>query len=154
MVVAKKELEYYYPEEEQLEKEKELRKNRNIRKKAKSKSKFKAIGISFVGLIICLFMLYGYANITKIRIEINELENQKKELIKEKEALAAELEAVKSSTKVEEEAMIRLGMDYPTEEQIVYVEVNDDVFAKKEGLEEGKIVAQFKKIFNTMASLF
>lgn len=154
MVVAKKELEYHYPEEGQLQKEKIRRKNQKRRKKSKSKSKLKAIGISFAGLIICLFILYGYTNITKIRLEINELENHKKELMKEKEALIAELEAVKSSIKVEEEAMIKLGMDYPTEEQVVYIEVDDEIFTKKESHEEVKIVAQFKKIFNVVTSLF
>ncbi|QQY80532.1 hypothetical protein EDD65_102187 [Keratinibaculum paraultunense] len=157
MVVANKQLEHYYPEEEYIQKEKErIQKEKEYRKKRikkkKSKSKFIAIIISIMSLAMCLLILYGYASMTKIRLDITELENQKVELIKEKEALVATLEAVKSSTKIEEEAITKLGMDYPTEEQIVYLDINDKFLTEEEG--DIKIVAQLKNVLNKIISLF
>src|SRR5690554_12334 len=107
------------------------------------------MGIAMVGLILALFILYRYANITKIRLEITELEKQKIELEKEKENLVGELEAIKSSSKIEEDAIIKLGMDYPTEDQVVYVDIDELVFADElEGMKEFFIVKQFKNIVN------
>ncbi|HSH35007.1 cell division protein FtsL [Schnuerera sp.] len=154
MLVAKKDLNYYYPEKNDIETTKT---RRVVKKKKKSRALYRLIvmGIAMVGLILALFILYRYANITKIRLEITELEKQKIELEKEKENLVGELEAIKSSSKIEEDAIIKLGMDYPTEDQVVYVDIDELVFADElEGMKEFFIVKQFKNIVNLVLSLF
>jgi len=60
-----------------------------------------------------------------MKLEITEMQQQKIQLQKEKEDLMAELEAIKSLTRIEEEALVKLGMDYPTEDQVVYISVDD-----------------------------
>lgn len=154
MLVANKELEYYYPEKIDIEKNK----NRTvIKRKKKTKAIYKLfiMGIAMIGLILSLFILYRYTNITNIRLEITELEKQKIELEKEKEILIAELEAVKSSSKVEEDAIIKLGMEYPSEDQIVYVNLDElDVADNFNAKKEFSIVKQLKNIVNLVLSLF
>lgn len=153
MLVAKKELDYYL---EQVELEDN--KPKKIKKKSKSKvvHKLIAMGIAMVGLVLALLILFRYANITKIRQEITELERTKIELEREKEDLVAELETIKSSSKIEEDAMTKLGMEYPTKEQVVYIDVKeitpDNIIDQK----SSKIVLlkQFKDIVNLVMSLF
>lgn len=154
MLVAKKDLEYYHTEEIQPQEEQKRITKPRRKRKSKAASKLSAIGISMVVLAICLFILYGYTNITKIRLEITELEKHKAELMKEKEDLVAELVAVKSSTRIEEEAMVKLGMDYATEEQIVYVDVRDTDLEAEDTTDEAMLLSHFKKIFSLMSSLF
>lgn len=153
MLVAKKEYDYY-PEKSRTEKS---RNKKVVKRKKRTKALYRLalMGIAMIGLILSLFILYRYANITKIRLEITELEKQKVELEKEKENLVAELEAIKSSSKIEEDAVVKLGMDYPTEEQIVYLDV--DELALSDNLnepDEFTIAQQFKNVFNLVLSLF
>jgi cell division protein FtsL len=154
LLVAKKDLEYYHTEEIQPQEKQKRRSKPNKKRKSKAASKLSAIGISMIILAVCLFILYGYTNITKIRLEITELEKHKAELMKEKEDLVAELVAVKSSTRIEEEAMVKLGMDYATEEQIVYVDVKDTDLEVEDTTDDIMLVSQFKKIFSLVSSLF
>lgn len=137
MLVAKKELDYYYPEQVNTQDERPKRVGKSRKKKSRAASKLLIIGVAIFGLVLSLFILYRYANITKIRGEITELEKQKLELEKEKEHLIAELEGIKSSSKIEEDAVVKLGMDYPTEEQIVYMDVNDFNFEDKKDITNG-----------------
>lgn len=155
MLVAKKELDYYYPDQMEVEPERPKKVNKRRKKKSKAANKLLIMGLAIIGLTLSLFILYGYANITKIRIEITELEKQKVQLAREKEDLIAELEGIKSSSKIEEDAMIKLGMDYPTEDQVVYINVDD--IALNEEISTNKefmIVKQLKGIVNLVLSLF
>ena len=156
MLVTKKELDYYYPDQVDVEYERPKRSKRTHKKK-KSKVSYKlfAIGLAMIGLILSLFILYRYANITKVRQEITELERQKFELEREKEDLITELESIKSSSKIEEEAMIKLGMSYPTEDQIVYINVGDMVMEEEINTKkEFVLVKQLKSIVNLVLGLF
>ena len=115
------------------------------------------MGISVIGLALSLFILFRYANITKMKLEITEIQQQKIQLEKEKEDLLAELESIKSVTRIEEEALVKLGMDYPTEDQIVYVSVddiplNDEV--ENGSVEEFGLLGQLKNIVNLVLGLF
>ena len=151
MLVAKKELDYY-PEEIDIQRKKPKKVHK---KKSNASSKLLAIGFAIIGLILSLFILYGYANITKIRLDVTGLEKQKIELEKEKEDLIAELEGIKSSSKIEEDAIVKLGMDYPTEDQIVYMDVNDLALEEKVNTkDEFMIVKQFKNMMNLVSGLF
>ncbi len=155
MLVAKNELSYY-PEEilEVSEKKTKSLKNRKVAKKKKNNSNIKLsfIGIATMFLILSLSILFRYANITKVRSEITQLEREKVELEKTKQDLIAELEGIKSSSRIEEDAIYKLGMDYPSEEQIVYLTINE-VSTDIDG-DKATIAKQLKNIISMVSSLF
>ena len=146
-----RELSYYPIEEVKTYK----RPNRNIKKtktiKKKSNSGIKIVFLFFPVIIssICLLILLRYVNITTVRQEITYLENQKIELAKNRANLIGDIEGIKASKEVAEDAMLKLGMDYPRQDQIVYISVNESL--AKEELEALHI---FKKIFSIVASKF
>ena len=146
-----RELSYYPIEEVKTYK----RPNRNIKKtktiKKKSNSGIKIVFLFFPVIIssICLLILLRYVNITTVRQEITYLENQKIELAKNRANLIGDIEGIKASKEVAEDAMLKLGMDYPRQDQIVYISVNE-ALAKEEL--EGKNI--FEKIFSIVASKF
>nr|WP_281420402.1 cell division protein FtsL [Tissierella simiarum] len=146
----------YYPEEilEVSEKKTKSLKNRKVAKKKKNNSNIKLsfIGIATMFLILSLSILFRYANITKVRSEITQLEREKIELEKTKQDLIAELEGIKSSSRIEEDAIYKLGMDYPSEEQIVYLTINE-VSTDIDG-DKVTIVKQLKNIISMVSSLF
>ena len=164
MLVAKKEFEYqgleyscddvYQPrKKESTKREKAVHINKNY----KVLYKMFILGISVIGLALSLFILFRYANITKMKLEITEIQQQKIQLEKEKEDLLAELESIKSVTRIEEEALVKLGMDYPTEDQIVYVSLddiplNDEV--ENGSVKEFGLLGQLKNIVNLVLGLF
>lgn len=115
------------------------------------------LGVSLIGLALSLFILYRYANITKMKLEITEMQQQKIQLQKEKEDLMAELEAIKSLTRIEEEALVKLGMDYPTEDQVVYISVDDLPLNDEkvsESIEKYDLLGQLKNIVNLVLGLY
>src|SRR5690606_21203985 len=123
-----------------------------IKRKNKSKVLFK-VACFFSALLLMitsLFILLRYANITKMRMEVTELEKRKTELEKIKIDLAADLEGVKNSLKISEEAIYKLGMSYPGEDQIVYVSVDDVV---EEVQNDTKISKKFGKVVSIVSSL-
>lgn len=154
MIVTKSKLNYYPEEVYQNPKKTPVRKKKTRKNKKKTNSNV-AIKILFLfsALIlmgISLFILFGYANITKIRMEVTELERQRTELEKVKTDLVADLEGIKSSNRIETEAVNKLGMSYPKEGQIAYVSVkntNDNLEDKTH--ENGR-----KNVFNLITSLF
>lgn len=161
MLVTKRELEHYYPEHINIDYKQQKRiveERRRRRIKARSAQKLLGIGFAVIGTILSLLILIGYVNITKINHEIAQLEEQKIELNREKEDLVAELEAIKSPAKLEEDALTKLGMDYPTEEQVVYLDVEELDFAEDGdgGYVGGQylIVQRFKEVFNLLLGLF
>jgi len=156
LLIAKKELEYYNDNPHQLQ-DKKIKKRTKGKRNHKVLYKVFSIGIAFIGLMLSLFVLYGYANISKIKFEITQIQQQKVQLQKEKEDLMAELEALKSSARIEEDAVIKLGMDYPTEEQIVYISIDEltlDDEKADELVEENTFLGQLKNIVNLVLGLF
>lgn len=153
MLVAK-ELSYY-PIEALEVKEKPRKKTRRVQEKKKKKNnslaKLTIMSIPMVILGIALSILFRYANITAVRQEITNLERQKVELEKVKLDLVADLEGIKSSVKIAEEAVTKLGMNYPTEGQIVYVSINEN---KVEHVEKNSIGKQIRKVFSMVTNLF
>lgn len=156
MLATKSEL-YYYPEEVyEIPKKKDL-KNRQTKKnnkKSRSNAGLKTM-LLFSGLIIMgisLFILIRYANITRARMELTQMENQKIELKKTKVDLLAELEGIKSSQNIVDQAVNKLGMNYPEKAQIAYVSVMDDNLV-------GNLANEIKdenpgKLFSLISSLF
>ena len=155
MLVAKKELDYYYPDQIDIEEEKVRRVKSKKKRKSKVVTKASVISIAIIGLILCLYILYGYTRITSMRLGITELEKKRIGLEREREDLIAELEGIKSSSKIEEEAVTKLGMDYPVEDQVVYLDVKDlDAENRNVGTDEIVIIKQLKNIASLVLSLF
>lgn len=142
----------YYPEET-FEVQEKQRKKVVRKKKNNSVLKLFLLAIPFIILSISLLILSGYAKITTIRQELTELEREKVELEKTKMNLIADLEGIKSSGKIEEDAITKLGMDYPNDDQIVYitVNVNEDPIEQEEKLTLG---GRLGKILGIVSNLF
>ena len=155
MLVAKRELNDYYEKEVEavVEREKEIRKRKN--QKAKTTSKIVAITMAVLGLVLCLYVLYGYANITKIKSEIALLEKNKIELEKDKEDLIVQLDTIKSSKKIEEDARFQLGMDHAEEGQIVHLSIGELEIDNEIKDEEAVLfIQEIKNIFNLAIDFF
>lgn len=155
MLVARSELSYYPMETYEVKRQpnnKTKTRTKDIRqKKNSSVPKLAFLTMPMIILGISLFILFGYAKITAVRIDITELENQKIELEKTKLNLIADLEGLKSSSKISKDAVLKLGMDYPTEGQIVYVSVNNKNIVD---IEKASIGKYFKKILSMVTNLF
>ncbi len=91
-------------------------------------------------------MLKGYAGISALQVEVSGLEKTKKQLLSQKADLIAELEGLKASLKIQEEAKYKLGMVYPTVDQIVYLTV-EDVKNNEETTDSVSLLDEIRKIF-------
>lgn len=133
MLVAKSEANYYpeYIYEEEYRQVVEKKRRRRVKKASKRKNnskvlvKFACFTMALISLSIALFILVGYSQITSLRMEVTKLERQKLELEKSKMNLVADLEELKNTINVSEEAITKLGMSYPKEGQIIYVSTED-----------------------------
>ncbi|WP_042681473.1 cell division protein FtsL [Anaerosalibacter massiliensis] len=139
MLVAKREENHYYTERNKTRKPKKNNKN----KKNKSNDKLKFLLCATIILLTCLLILLRYTYITKMRLEVSKLENEKNQLEKEKQEAVAELDRVKSASKIEEDAKVKLGMDYPTDEQVVYVSIDEQGIKDNEDNKEAKEKDEF-----------
>ena len=158
MLVARSELSYY-PEAELEIQKKQNRPRKNINKKRRPKPKkvhssvkLTYIFMAMIFLGTCLLILTRYADITSVRTNITKLEGEKVELERKKLDLIGELEGIKSSGQIAEDAVLKLGMDYPTEGQTVYITVKDR--SVDDIIEKLSIKEQIEKVFNQVASLF
>ncbi|MDU4045960.1 cell division protein FtsL [Peptoniphilus gorbachii] len=78
------------------------------------------VTIVFVSILILYSQIAGLdREILKQKAEIDELN-------KTKITLVGEIKAVKSSEQIAEEAMYKLGMVYPSEDQIVYIDSGEE----------------------------
>lgn len=110
----------------------------------------KALSIfMLLGLFAVLgIFLKGYAGISALQAEVSTIEKMKRQLLSEKADLTAELEGLKASLKIQEEAKYKLGMIYPTAEQIVYLTVEDSTENRNES-EKVNIIQEIKQLFNS-----
>ena len=158
MLVARSELSYY-PQAELEIQENQSRPRKNINKKRRAKQrkvhssvKLMYIFMAIIFLGVCLLILTRYADITSVRTSITQLERERIELEKIKLDLIGELEGIKSSGQIAEDAVLKLGMDYPTEGQTVYITVKDK--SMDNIIEKLSIKEHIEKVFNQVASLF
>lgn len=77
-------------------------------------------------IIIFAAILILYSQIAGLDREILKQKAEIDELNKTKITLVGEIKAVKSSTQIAEEAMYKLGMVYPSEDQIVYIDSGEE----------------------------
>ena len=89
------------------------------------KNKKKPLFITLViVMIISIGVTISLAGLSGLDKDINNLDGQIAELEKTKEALIGEVSEIKSSSDIEKEAIYKLGMVYPKEEQIVYIDLS------------------------------
>lgn len=151
MLVARSQESYCYNQEKVR-----IKRKRNVKKtnNNNTKNKLKLFTSAIIVLLLCMLVLLRYAKITQVRLEITNLQNEKIELKKEREDLKAELDRVKNSIKIEEDAKTKLGMDYPSEDQIAYVFVDDNIDNEEVAKEEPLIVKYFKDVANIVLKIF
>lgn len=75
-----------------------------------------------VGVLLIGFM-YRYATISSMKYDLNKKHKELEELRNNKKELQLEIEKSKRSDIIENMARDLLGMEYPTEEQIIYIRV-------------------------------
>lgn len=156
MLVAKAELNYY-PEQIYEEKQKKTRKENNNRRDEQRRKQIKVI-VKLISLFVAiailstsLFILFRYAKITKARMEVTELEKIKIELEKNKLNLLADLEGVKSTLNISEDAIYKLGMSYPKEGQIIYLSIEDSI---DKTVDSANAFNRLNKVLGIFAGIF
>lgn len=141
----------YYPEEQteiSEERKRRIKRARAIQKRNNSLVKLFFLCAPIMIATICVFILFRYVNITQVRGEITNLEYEKAELEKTRINLVGDLESLKSSPKIAEEAKNKLGMDYPSEDQVVYVRVKDNPSDREDKLSKNPLDLILAKIGN------
>jgi cell division protein FtsL len=144
LLVAKKEM-YSYVDEKQ---HKPLRKNKK-NTKSNAAIKVKLFASALMLLCVCLSVLLRYAYITQIKFDVSQLDREITNLQSEKQDLLLELDKIKESGMIEFEAQSKLGMVYPSDEQVVYVSLNniDEKNVNEDSVEEKSFI--FLKSFNS-----
>lgn len=94
-------------------------------KKRKNSAKPLYITIAIV-IIMFLGISIVYAQLSNLDKQLILQEKEIADLKKEKMALEADVKGIKSSTDIQDEAMYKLGMVYPSQDQIVYVDISED----------------------------
>lgn len=122
MVLARKESAYIH---EQVEEKQQPKSHKS--KKLKKNYKFEKIVIVITLATVFAFsilLLTRFMAITEVKHRVNSLQNQIEKLETEKEKLRVEVEKVSKSGWIENEAKTRLDMDYPSSDQMMYININ------------------------------
>lgn len=159
MLVARAEYNYYpeeVTEERAPNKKHKTNKKAHSRKRQRQKSKLRlfTLGFCIFTMAFGLFILFGYANISRVNFEINELQTIKNQLESEKSSLIADLEGIKATRKIADEAMYKLGMVYPKESQLVYISVNELNEPADEIMARNSIFGGINRVLGLFSSLF
>lgn len=106
-------------------------KNKYTIKKKKRAFKIKPIYLTIIiGVSVVIFSAFLSAQLSSLDKTIIAQEAEINELKKTKQSLEGEVKGIKSSQEIQEEAMYKLGMVYPQENQIVYVDVSKNKINK------------------------
>lgn len=148
MLVAEKEFETY---KQTKEKNKKHKRKRRPKRSENASIKAKIFIYATLILTIALAILLRYAHISKLQYDLSTLETQVDSLEKEKQDIELTLEKVKDSGWIEKIAKNSLGMNYPSENQKVYLSVNVDdnetAQKTKEDNDKEGVLASFSNIF-------
>jgi len=137
--------------------EKQYKPLRKKKKKTKNNAaiKMKLFASALLLLCVCLFVLLRYAYITQIKFDVSQLDKEITKLHSEKQDLLIELDKIKESGLIEFEAQSKLGMVYPSEEQIVYVSLNNnDPRYISEDIDEEKPFVLLKSLNNFLIKIY
>ncbi len=102
----------------------EFRKKRVLLKNRTRLRFFVVSGALIFGALLYLY-LQSKAEVDALQKVALSLKAEKKTLEAEKLDLISKLDEEKASSKIKEEAQYKLGMDYPSEGQIVYITVEE-----------------------------
>ncbi len=101
--------------------------NINKLKNKKSRNKRKTlVYIVFVAIVLSIVItfMYRYAVISGLRYDMTSLDKELKNKKNEKKQLDLNLDELSRSGFIEKDAQERLNMNYPTEEQTVYINID------------------------------
>ncbi|MGI5949056.1 FtsB family cell division protein [Peptoniphilus sp.] len=76
--------------------------------------------------VVLISVIAMYSQVASLDRQILAQQTKIDELTKVKNSLAGEVKGIRSSAQVADEAMYRLGMVYPKENQIVYVDSSEE----------------------------
>ncbi|WP_425446981.1 septum formation initiator family protein [Dethiothermospora halolimnae] len=138
MLVAKKDSTSYLDNNQNPEKPKRMKKKNKYNRKNRVGIKLKVFIYAIVMLIFCLSILLRYAQITGIRYEISEIDTNISKLERKKQNLIVKLDEIKESDWIEKEAKEKLEMVYPTENQVVYLDINNNSSEVAKAEDNGK----------------
>lgn len=122
MVLAREESTYIH---QHMEEQQAPKTNKNRRpNKTYKLEKLMICGVLLVTLSCSILLLTRFMAITEARHRVNSLQKQIEKLEGEKEKLRVSVETVSRSGWIESEAKSRINMVYPTQDQIIYINVN------------------------------
>lgn len=123
MEVARKDAFQYQPQWE-VQQPEQKKKGKNKPQPSYRKEKVVAF-LSIASLMaLSLVLLLRYATIIQMRHEVHRQQSQIEELEKQVRKQKIELERVSKSRAIEEEALVRLEMQYPTPENTQYISID------------------------------
>lgn len=125
MAEAARKLEYYNEYSANIDVDNKIKPT--TKKVRKSKIKFLYLGFAFFALVLSVFILSNYAQITSLNVEINKSNAIINELKKTETSLVSKVEELKSNSDIVYEAQTKLGMIFPEKEQIIYFSVNETI---------------------------
>lgn len=99
---------------------------KNIKKSIKRKINIPLVLTASIVIILIGTVSVLRSQITKLDNEIIAQSSEIKDLEETKMSLEGELQGIVSSNNLKEVAQYRLGMVYPEDNQIVYIDVKDD----------------------------
>lgn len=146
MLVAKKDIYDNYYDKPTIKKTNTVIDTRR-KKESNVALKIKAFLYALAMLIICLTILFRYTYITKVQIEISQLNNEINKLSEEKQELALELDELKDTRWIERQAMTKLNMRYPNDGEKFYVSVDKNILNNKETGQNTASIFEGKKVF-------
>lgn len=127
MLVAKKETYDFYDKPS-------IKKSNTVTQRGKENNvalKVKIFLYALAMLVICLTILLRYTYITKVQIEVLQLNKEIDNLNEEKLELFLELDKLKETRWIERQAMAKLDMRYPNDSEKIYVSVDNNLLNKK-----------------------
>jgi cell division protein FtsL len=124
-------------------------------KKKPRKNKFKNIVLAALLCTVAITVTCGYVRITRLNYEINNIENELSMLNGNNENLEVKVAKAGDLNAVERTAKSKLHMHKPTEEDIVYVNVNNYNVAKvkpsQNQIKDTKLSTFFIKVFGVIS---
>ncbi len=122
MVLAREESIYIHKQIEEQQ-QSQIKKNKKKKKNYRFE-KILIIGTLGIVLVFSMLLLKRFMDITEAKHRVNSLQNQIVRLETEKEKLRVEVETVSRSGWIESEAKSRLEMIYPTQDQVIHININ------------------------------
>lgn len=136
----------YEPEEMEVHSEKKAKAQKPKRKKKSILGRMYGLTLLFVLVSLSLVAIDEMQSLSTMQDNIKKIQMENSRLEKQVREAQAKLERIKNGKRIEEEAMAKLGMVYPTEQNKVYINSKENTVARKKVNEE--------KVFGILTTLF